>query len=159
MFDTIQKARSKGAACAARRPLIPILLSLLPVVLLTGAAIPVTSKSGSRDTLSIQTITSAFGYAGLALDHLQRQPVGGDPAPGGPPPTEREAWGFVLHNQSHGDGRVLIFSTLRGRDVKAAWFRHVGAHILVRDNVIVWLDHTLASVVVSRCQRALDGIG
>ncbi len=162
MFDTIRLARLGRAP----RSLSPILLSLLPAVLLTGATTPTMVKGDSRHSLSLQThslslqtVASAFGRAGLALDHLQRQPVGGDAAPGGPPPTERAAWGFVLHNQSHGDGRLLIFATLRGRDVKAVWFHHMGARILVRDNVIVWLDHALAPAIVSRCQHTLNGIG
>lgn len=155
MFDTIRLARLGRAP----RSLSPILLSLLPAVLLTGATTPTMVKGASRHSLSLQTVAFAFGRAGLALDHLQRQPVGGDAAPGGPPPTERAAWGFVLHNQSHGDGRLLIFATLRGRDVKAVWFHHMGARILVRDNVIVWLDHALAPAIVSRCQHTLNGIG
>ena len=134
-----------------------LLLAPLLAASLVSAGGPVDAQSGAQRPLSAGTIVVAFRHAGLAIEHVQRQSVGGNPSPGGPPPTEREAWGFTVRGQIHGDGRILLYATTRGRDMKVAWFRRVGACILVRRNAIVWLDHGLASFA-ARFHRALAGV-
>lgn len=146
-----------GAWQRVRRARALIFAPLL-LVPLASAGGPVAAQSGEGRPLSAAAIVAAFHHAGLAIDRLQRQPAGGDSSPGEPPPTEREAWGFIVRGQAHGDGRILLFATARGRDAKAAWFRRFGVRVLVRRDAIVWLDQKMAPVVVARLRHALEVI-
>jgi len=160
MFDRIHASRAPRAArTGMRRPRHrALLLASLLLTSLFSAGSPAGAQSGEGRPLSAAAIVAAFRHAGLAIDRLQRQPAGGDPSPGEPPPTEREAWGFIVRGQAHGEGRILLFATAWGRDAKAAWFRRFGVRVLVRRDAIVWLDQKMAPVVVARLRHALEVI-
>ncbi len=129
--------------------------AVAPVVM---AASPATiAASRTYPPLTVMTIVTALRRANLSIVALHRQPIGND-NPSGPPPTERQAWGFSLRGVRHGDGRLLLFATARRRDAKAAWFQRNGVRVLVYRTAILWLDRAVAPGIVARCHRALEGI-
>lgn len=132
------------------------------VALLAASAVlgsrPAAAQPLPGCAITAGAVVAAFRHAGLTIEGVQRQPVSSAATPGGPPPTARSAWGFVVGGHAHGDGRILLFSTLRGRDLKAARFQRVEAHILVHHRVLVWLDHRSLATVVARAGRALAGV-
>ncbi len=138
------------------RPLLALGLLLAPLVLSLAPPRPASARD-THASLTARNVIVALQRSGLAISSVQRQPIAGDPS--GPPATEREAWGFVLVHVAHGDGRLLLFSTTGRRDIKAAWYRYVGARIIVHRNVILWLDRRVAATIVARCDRALVGLG
>ncbi len=138
------------------RPLLALGLLLAPLVLSFASPRPVSARD-TRAPLTARRVIVALQRSGLAVSRVQRQPIAGDPS--GPPATEREAWGFTLVHVAHGDGRLLLFSTTQRRDIKAAWYRRVGARIIIYRNVILWLDRGLAATIVARCHSALVRAG
>ncbi len=138
------------------RPLLALGLLLAPLVL-SLAPPRLANARDTRTSLTARGVIAALQRSGLAIARVQRQPIAGDPS--GPPATEREAWGFMLVHVAHGEGRLLLFSTRQRRDIKAAWYRRVGARIIVYRNVILWLDRELAATIVARCHTALVGLG
>jgi len=128
----------------------------LTLVIPLASGKPTTSRS-STAPLTARAVIVALRHSGLSIEHLQRQATYNS-SPSGPPAAEDEAWGFTIGHVSHGDGRLLLFSTIRARNLQAAWYRHVDARILVYRNVILWMDRTLAATTVARCRRALVGL-
>ncbi len=139
---------------ARPRPLLS--LGLITTLLASFVVGQPTPGQAATPPLTAPTVVSALRRAGLPVAHVYRQPVGGDPS--GPPPTERESWGFTLGHAAREDARLLLFSTARRRDLKGAWYRRVGARIIMYRNAILWFDRGLAPAVVARCRRALEGI-
>src|SRR5690242_2729052 len=92
------------------------------VALLTALIVGTGSLAAAQATaahpFTVQAVVAALRHGGLPIENLQRQPVGSSPS--GPPATEQAAWGFTLRGLAHGDGRILLFKTMRNRDTKAA---------------------------------------
>jgi len=138
------------------------LYSLLSLGLVLTLIIPLASSKPTTAKLSAAPLTAraviaALRHSGLSIEHLQRQATynGG---PSGPPAAEDEAWGFTIGHVLNGDGRLLLFLTTRTRDLQAAWYRQVDAHILVYRNIILWLDRAVPATVATRCHNALVGL-
>jgi len=147
--------RSARDGSCRRCPLL--LLGLVAALLAPVVVVRPQVGQAAVAPLTAPTVITALRHAGLPITHLQRQSVGGDPS--GPPPTERESWGFTLGHIAHGDARLLLFATTQRRDLKIAWYRRVGARILVHHTIILWLDRGLAAATVTRCRGALEKLG
>jgi len=130
-------------------------LALILIIPLASGR-PAAARS-SRAPLTARAVIVALRHSGLSIERLQRQATYNS-SPSGPPAAEDEAWGFTIGHVSHGDGRLLLFSTSRARDLQATWYRRVGARIVVYRNVILWMDRALAATTVARCRRALVGL-
>ncbi len=115
--------------------------------------------SGTEPQLSAAQVAAAFRTAGLPMDNLRQQPVGGG-SPSGPPQTEREAWAFSVPGVAPSGGRILVFSDDDKLHKKAAWFNRVGvgAAVLVHGNVILWLDPAMDPGDVARYRQVLQGL-
>jgi hypothetical protein len=101
-------------------------------------------------------VVAALRQAGLSVEGLRQQPVGGSASPSGPPATEREAWGFEIAGLAPRGGRILIFADDRPLQQKAAWFRRAGASVIGYRNVILWLDPAVEPGQVARYRAALE---
>lgn len=106
--------------------------------------------------LTAQEVIDALRLAGLSVDNLRQQPVGGSPS--GPPATEREAWAFSIPTVAPSGARILVFADDERLNKKAAWFRRAEATVIVVRNVIVWLDPGIDGPVAAGYRRALQGM-
>ncbi len=59
-----------------------------------GVAFAAPPNGTAADQLIAADVAASFRQAGLPVDDLRQQPVGGSPS--GPPATERESWAFCV---------------------------------------------------------------
>ncbi len=146
----------------ARHLLVPAGMLILFLVLIVttmggGGTLAAPPDRTAADQLTVADVAASFRKAGLRVDDLRQQPVGGGPS--GPPATEREAWAFSVPDLAPSGGRILVFADAEKLNKKAAWFKRAGAgNVLVHRNVILWLDPAMEGREVARYRQALEGL-
>ena len=114
-----------------------------------------------QDFLTATDVVDAFHRAGLTIQDLRQEPVGGSPS--GSPGSEREAWTFVVdpapRTANHPlAGRIMVFANADGLQTKSDWGQRIGSTFVQHRNILVWLDGDLDAQMTARYRQAITGM-
>ena len=112
-----------------------------------------------QDFLNATDVITAFQQAGLNIQDLRREPIGG--SPGAAPGSEQEAFTFVIDAAPGAhplSGRVMVFPSAPALQAKTDWGQRIGSTFIQHRNVLVWLDADLDAQTAARFRQAINGM-
>jgi len=160
--------RSAGHPPAAFNSLawVAALVILAMCAVAGGASLALAQDSGppvdvgpQQDFLNAPDVITAFQQAGLNVQDLRREPIGG--SPGAAPGSEQEAFTFIIDAAPAAQplsGRVMVFPSARALQAKADWGQRIGSTFIQHRNVLVWLDADLDAQTAARFRQAINGM-
>ncbi|MBV9174554.1 MAG: hypothetical protein JOZ81_31215 [Chloroflexi bacterium] len=116
-------------------------------------------QPADANLLTGSDVTAAFQAAGLNVQDVRREPIGG--SPGSAPGSEQEAFTFVIDAAASPHpltGRVMVFPNAQALKAKADWGQRIGSTFIQHRNILVWLDTDLDAQTAARFRQAINGM-